>query len=103
MFFKVISILAYVFRGFLLLFITFYVLFRRGWERFRLLLTVVIVKDLRTDISYGSKKRKRSWIRLRLCGLVFLLFVGVFIMVMTEKTISVNRIDLTTIPLNSTS
>ena len=41
--------------------------------------------------------------RLRLCGLVFLLFVGVFTMVMTEKTILANKIDLASTPLDSTS
>ena len=103
MFFKVMSILACVVGGFLLLFVAFYVLFRRGWERFRLLPTVVTAEDLSRDISYGSKTRKRSWMRLRLCGLVFLLFVGVFTMVMTEKTILANRIDLASTPLDSTS
>jgi hypothetical protein len=103
MFFKVMSILACVLGGVLLLFVAFCVLFRHGWERVRLLPTVVTAEDLGRDISYGSKNRKRSWMRLRLCGLVFLLFVGVFTMAMTEKTISANRIDLASTPLDSTS
>jgi len=103
MFFKVMSILACVLGGFLLLSVAFYVLCLRGWERFCLMPMVVTAEDLKRDISYGSKKRKRSWMRLRLCGLVFLLFVGVFTMVMTEKTILANRIDLASTPLDSTS
>ncbi|KAK0702828.1 hypothetical protein B0H67DRAFT_614131 [Lasiosphaeris hirsuta] len=102
-FFKVMSILACAIGALSLVAVLFFALCRSAWREWLDPKRKMKAEYLDRDISYGPEEKKRRYKGLRLCGLLFLLFVGGFTMVMTEKTISVNNIDLADTPLESTS